>query len=131
MQALGAWGEKTNYGKTTMGIIRTTYLVNEQGIVEHIFTGKQVKTKDTPCRFWVIWRSSRADKSNKTHIGQTWDEACPMLCYIIWYSLLYQSLCVEGNHQLLVGGNYANLHAAVVAADNGLGGATGAVFLRI
>ncbi len=46
LQALGAWGEKTNYGKTTMGIIRTTYLVNEQGIVEHIFTAKQVKTKE-------------------------------------------------------------------------------------
>ena len=45
LQALGAWGEKTNYGKTSMGIIRTTYLVNEEGIVEHIFTGKQVKTK--------------------------------------------------------------------------------------
>lgn len=28
-----------------MGIIRTTYLVNEQGIVEKIFTGKQIKTK--------------------------------------------------------------------------------------
>ncbi len=45
LQQLGAWGEKTNYGKTTMGIIRTTYLVNEQGIVEQIFTGKQIKTK--------------------------------------------------------------------------------------
>lgn len=45
LQALGAWGEKTNYGKTSMGIIRTTYLVNEEGIVEHIFTGKQIKTK--------------------------------------------------------------------------------------
>ncbi len=45
LQQLGAWGEKTNYGKTTMGIIRTTYLVNEQGVVEHIFTGKQIKTK--------------------------------------------------------------------------------------
>ncbi len=45
LQQLGAWGEKTNYGKTTMGIIRTTYLVNEEGIVEQIFTGKQIKTK--------------------------------------------------------------------------------------
>ncbi len=45
LQQLGAWGEKTNYGKTTMGIIRTTYLVNEEGIVEKIFTGKQIKTK--------------------------------------------------------------------------------------
>ncbi len=45
LQQLGAWGEKTNYGKTTMGIIRTTYLVNEQGIVEQIFSGRQIKTK--------------------------------------------------------------------------------------
>lgn len=45
LQQLGAWGEKTNYGKTTMGIIRTTYLVNEEGVVEKIFTGKQIKTK--------------------------------------------------------------------------------------
>ncbi len=45
LQELGAWGEKKMYGKTTVGIIRTTYLVNEQGIVEAIFTGKQIKTK--------------------------------------------------------------------------------------
>lgn len=46
LQALGAWGEKTMCGKTTVGIIRTTYLINEEGIVEKIFTGKQVKTKE-------------------------------------------------------------------------------------
>ncbi len=45
LQALGAWGEKSNYGKTYMGILRTTYLVNEEGIVEQIFTAKQIKTK--------------------------------------------------------------------------------------
>jgi len=45
LQELGAWGEKTNYGKTTMGIIRTTYLVNEEGVVEAIFSGRQIKTK--------------------------------------------------------------------------------------
>lgn len=45
LQALGAWGEKTNYGKTTMGTLRTTYLVNEEGIVEKIFTGKEINTK--------------------------------------------------------------------------------------
>ena len=28
-----------------MGIIRTTYLVNEEGIIEAIFSGKQIKTK--------------------------------------------------------------------------------------
>ena len=45
LQQLGAWGEKKMYGRTTMGILRTTYLVNEEGIVEHIFLPKQIKTK--------------------------------------------------------------------------------------
>jgi len=45
LQALGAWGEKTSYGKTTIGIIRTTYLVNEEGVIEKIFTPKEIKTK--------------------------------------------------------------------------------------
>jgi peroxiredoxin Q/BCP len=34
MDAYGAWGEKTLYGKTTVGVIRSTFLVDEQGRVE-------------------------------------------------------------------------------------------------
>lgn len=45
LQALGAWGEKTMYGKKVEGTLRTTYLVNEEGIVEKIFTPKDIKTK--------------------------------------------------------------------------------------
>lgn len=45
LQTIGAWGEKVNYGRRTMGILRTTYLVNEEGIVEKIFTPKEIKTK--------------------------------------------------------------------------------------
>ncbi len=45
LRQLGAWGEKKMYGRTTMGTIRTTYLVNEDGIVERIFTPKEIKTK--------------------------------------------------------------------------------------
>jgi bacterioferritin comigratory protein len=45
LKELGAWGEKNMYGKTVMGIIRTTFLVNEEGIVEAVFSGKQIKTK--------------------------------------------------------------------------------------
>lgn len=45
LQHLGAWGEKKMYGKTTVGIIRTTFLVDEEGIVRAIFTGKEIKTK--------------------------------------------------------------------------------------
>jgi peroxiredoxin Q/BCP len=29
----GAWGEKRNYGKTSMGIIRSTYVIDAEGIV--------------------------------------------------------------------------------------------------
>jgi len=45
LQVLGAWGEKTMYGKKVEGTLRTTYLVNEEGIVEKIFTPKEIKTK--------------------------------------------------------------------------------------
>ncbi len=45
LQQLGAIGEKTSFGKRTVGILRTTYLVNEEGIVEKIFTPKEIKTK--------------------------------------------------------------------------------------
>ena len=34
MAAYGAWGEKTNYGKTAMGVIRSTFLVGPDGRVE-------------------------------------------------------------------------------------------------
>ncbi|MCF0213013.1 MAG: thioredoxin-dependent thiol peroxidase, partial [Muribaculaceae bacterium] len=46
LQELGAWGEKNMYGKITMGTLRTTYLVDENGIITHIFTPKQIKTKE-------------------------------------------------------------------------------------
>ena len=45
LQQVGAWGEKSMYGKKFMGILRTTYLVNEQGVIEEIFTRKEIKTK--------------------------------------------------------------------------------------
>ena len=46
METMGAWGEKSMYGKKTMGTIRTTFIINEEGIIEQIFAGKQVKTKE-------------------------------------------------------------------------------------
>lgn len=45
LQELGAWGEKKMYGKTTVGIIRTTFLVDGDGIVRAIFRGKEINTK--------------------------------------------------------------------------------------
>lgn len=46
LQSLGAWGEKNMYGRKTVGTLRTTYLVNEEGIISHIFLPKQIKTKE-------------------------------------------------------------------------------------
>lgn len=44
LQAYGVWGEKLNYGKTYMGVIRTTFVINADGIIEKIF--KKVDTKE-------------------------------------------------------------------------------------
>lgn len=44
-QALGCWGEKVACGRKTIGTLRTTYLVNEEGVIEKIFTPKEIKTK--------------------------------------------------------------------------------------
>ena len=35
------WKEKKNYGKTYMGVLRTTYLINEEGII--VFANDKVK----------------------------------------------------------------------------------------
>ena len=45
LQQLGCWGEKVACGRKTIGILRTTYLVDENGIIQKIFTSKEIKTK--------------------------------------------------------------------------------------
>ena len=35
-QASGVWQEKKLYGKTTMGVVRTTFLIDEQGQIEKV-----------------------------------------------------------------------------------------------
>ena len=40
----GVWGEKNMYGKKYMGIIRTTFVISEKGIIEKIIA--KVDTKD-------------------------------------------------------------------------------------
>ena len=34
MDAWGAWGEKTSYGRRSVGVLRSTFLVDEQGRIE-------------------------------------------------------------------------------------------------
>jgi peroxiredoxin Q/BCP len=37
VEAYGVWQEKSNYGRTYMGIVRTTFIIDEQGKISHIF----------------------------------------------------------------------------------------------
>ncbi|MCH8330960.1 MAG: thioredoxin-dependent thiol peroxidase [Bacteroidetes bacterium] len=40
----GVYGEKMNYGRTYMGILRTTFVIDEEGVIERVFTN--VNTSD-------------------------------------------------------------------------------------
>ncbi len=40
----GVWGEKKLYGKKSMGLLRTTFIIDEEGIILKIY--KRVKTKE-------------------------------------------------------------------------------------
>lgn len=46
IEAYGVWQEKKNYGKVSMGVVRTTYLIDENGII--IRAQEKVKTADDP-----------------------------------------------------------------------------------
>jgi peroxiredoxin Q/BCP len=46
IQAYDVWKEKTVFGKTSLGIIRTTYLIDEEGTIEKAFSN--VKAADNP-----------------------------------------------------------------------------------
>ena len=46
VQEFGVWGEKSMYGRKYMGTFRTTFIINEEGIIERIISPKEVKTKD-------------------------------------------------------------------------------------
>lgn len=45
-RTIRSMGRKSMYGRKYMGTFRTTFIINEEGIVERIITPKEVKTKD-------------------------------------------------------------------------------------
>ncbi len=45
VQQMGVWGEKSMYGRKYMGTFRTTFVINEEGIIEKMFLPKEIKTK--------------------------------------------------------------------------------------
>ena len=46
VEQFGVWGEKSMYGRKYMGTFRTTFIIDEEGVIERIILPKQVKTKD-------------------------------------------------------------------------------------
>jgi len=43
MAAYGAYGEKMLYGKTVVGVIRSTFVVGPTGLIEHVWYGPRTK----------------------------------------------------------------------------------------
>lgn len=48
IQAYDVWKEKKNYGKVSMGVVRTTYLIDENGIIVKGFD--KVKAAENPAQ---------------------------------------------------------------------------------
>ena len=46
IQAYGAWQEKNNYGKKYMGIVRSSYLIDEEGRIVKVVS--KAKAKENP-----------------------------------------------------------------------------------
>jgi len=47
-EAYGVWQEKKNYGKTYMGIVRSAFLIGEDGKLEQVWY--KISPKDTPAK---------------------------------------------------------------------------------
>ena len=43
IKAYDVWQEKKMYGKTSMGVVRTTYVIDEKGVIEKVYD-KKIKT---------------------------------------------------------------------------------------
>lgn len=58
IKAYNVWKEKNMYGKKTMGVVRTTYLIDEEGVIIKAFD--KVKAKDDPEKMLgeLSWESS-------------------------------------------------------------------------
>lgn len=46
IEMYGVWQEKKNYGRTYMGIVRSTYLIDENGVIQRVQS--KVKAADNP-----------------------------------------------------------------------------------
>lgn len=53
LKTYGAYGEKMMYGKRVTGVIRTTFIINENGIIEEVI--RRVKTKEHASQIFALY----------------------------------------------------------------------------
>ncbi len=46
VELFGVWGEKQMYGRSYMGTFRTTFIIDEEGIVSQIISPKEINVKE-------------------------------------------------------------------------------------
>lgn len=46
LDTFGVWGEKTMCGRKCMGVFRTTFIINEDGVIERVIGPKEIKVKE-------------------------------------------------------------------------------------
>lgn len=46
VEEFGVWGEKTLAGRKYMGTFRTTFIIDEKGVITEIISPKEIKTKE-------------------------------------------------------------------------------------
>jgi peroxiredoxin Q/BCP len=51
----GVWGEKNMYGKKYMGLLRTTFLINEKGKIDVVI--RKVKSADHSQQILTVWKA--------------------------------------------------------------------------
>lgn len=54
IKAYGAWGEKKMYGKTYEGLLRTTFVIDENGLIDEVI--HKVKTDDHAKQIFKIYQ---------------------------------------------------------------------------
>ena len=53
IQAYGVWQEKKLYGKASMGVVRTTFIINEQGNIEKVMPRVKPDTNAAEILTWL------------------------------------------------------------------------------
>ncbi len=63
IKAYDVWKEKKNYGKVSMGVVRTTYLIDEEGII--VKAMDKVKAADNPQEMLEMLSIERVEETQK------------------------------------------------------------------